>query len=147
MIFIGKKGGESALECEQGKIEKLICIPTDLKFDEREGDQVYIDYYKRASAEDSVGFSLSSSVLEKLYFTIKSIQNQEIDSVRIYPGIDESNNKLLIVKPLNEGRETANVGLLLREQIGNPNGPCPKWCNHETRIIKLANAYMENIIE
>lgn len=92
VIFKGKEGLETVLKCEQGEIEKkrLICIPTVLMFDEMDDDLVYMDFYTRASSDNSVGFSLSSSVLEKLYFKSKSNQNQEIDGFRIYPGIDES---------------------------------------------------------
>ncbi len=139
IFFIGAWVGSkyfsaSLLDCTEESVSLIQCVDTTtLKLTEIDvTDQTYIQYY-RASVEDNIGFSLDKGLLDNLSLYINT---QGVSGVRVYPGM-KGDNKLLIIKPLNAGwAEIPNKGALITRDLGSNKGPCPKWCDEATRLIK-----------
>ncbi len=135
--YSGNPGDDFSLNCSAGTMSIARCIDTTLKFIEIDKiDETYIRFYKAAGA-DSIGFSLDKGLLDSLSAYINNSTN--VRGIRVYPGIDDSGAKLLILKPLNaNGKEIANLGGLITTNLGPTRGPCPKWCDRITRVIKYS---------
>ena len=134
-IFFNQKGEEVPLPCAEGEIYLANCISKDATFMEVNQDSLWINYYRNSISQDAVGFSLNKDLLKKLYLTVENSSGIGVDGVRLYPGLDDNQRKLLIVKPLRTGTEISNLGFLIQENLGDNGGPCPKWCNNSSRII------------
>lgn len=139
IFFIGavvgsKYSDASTLDCTEESVSFIRCVDTTLKFTEIDvTDETYIQYY-RASVEDSIGFSLDKRLLDILSLYINN--TPDANGVRVYPGM-RNNNRLLLIKPLNaDGAEIPNLGGLITTDLGPNRGPCPKWCDSSTRVIK-----------
>lgn len=124
----------SPLDCTEGSVSFIQCVDTTtLKSTVIVmTDETYIQYYK-ASVEDSIGFSLDRGLLGNISLYIDA---ENASGVRVYPGM-MNNEKCLIIKPLNAaGAEIENRGRVITTDLGSNRGPCPKWCDEATRLIK-----------
>lgn len=132
--WVGSKYSDaSSLDCTEGSVSIIRCVDTTSITETDVADETFIQYYKE-SVEDSIGFSLDKGLLDILSFYISNTPNA--NGVRVYPGM-RNNNKLLIIKPLNaDGVEIPNLGSLITSNLGSNRGPCPKWCDNSTRLIK-----------
>jgi hypothetical protein len=122
--------------CKEGEITIINWVPKNHIFENLNIDDTWKQYYRTSIQDDnSVGFSLNISHLKEIYTKAENSSSLGVTGVRIYPGIDESDSKLLIVKPLNRGRELSGLGFVIKQDLGDTGGPCPKWCDNSTRII------------
>lgn len=98
--------------------------------------------YRRTMRADSLGYSLNRDLIS--YLNIQITSHPEIMGYRLYPCINEGQNKTLFISLVrnagsnfySESSIQAKGFIFNVEGLMGYTGPCPTWCDNNSRIIK-----------
>ena len=133
--FLFKKGDEG-FNCTEGNIQVQYCIDSSSLYvqPDAEIDARLLEYYRGATAAgDTVGFTLRKQTIMNFAAYLQVDQGSE--GLRFYPGKSGS-DYFLLVKPIDRaGKERPDLGGSINIDPNILEGPCPKWCGNDGRII------------
>lgn len=98
--------------------------------------------YKRMMRADSSGYSLNRDLISYLFSQIQ--ENRTIAGFRLYPGAVGTQNKTIYIALVQNASDTfysesmnlAKGFQFNAEALKGYTGPCPEWCDNNSRIIK-----------
>lgn len=101
----------------------------------------YTAYMQQNPTSGESGFSLNKELILDLSGHFSPSSN--IAGFRLYPGILNSQNKIIVIPFYNDGGILREDGAsLIKGFFRNPSalsgsqGPCPNWCDNNSRVIQ-----------